>query len=155
MSGQQSSEDKKNSSEHGGFSITLEQVEDFEFRVKFDGEDFPDLTMDEPHPIGGNKAPNASRFLAAAVGNCLSASLLFCLRKSRVAIRNIRTGVRVQTIRAEKGRLRIGKIDVTIDPGFGESEREQAQRCLQLFEDFCVVTQSVRDGIDVEVSVKQ
>jgi hypothetical protein len=28
------------------------------------------------------------------------------------------------------------------------------QRCLELFEDFCVVTQSVRAGINVEVDVE-
>jgi hypothetical protein len=27
------------------------------------------------------------------------------------------------------------------------------RRCLELFEDFCVVTQSVRRGIDAEVAV--
>jgi uncharacterized OsmC-like protein len=27
-------------------------------------------------------------------------------------------------------------------------------RCLEVFEDYCVVTQSVRDGIDITVSVE-
>jgi organic hydroperoxide reductase OsmC/OhrA len=51
--------------------------------------------------------------------------------------------------------MRIGKIEVEIDPQIKEVDKQQAQRCLELFEDFCVVTQSVREGIDVSVAVKQ
>jgi len=35
--------------------------------------------------------PNASRLLAAAVANCLTASLLFCLRKARVNVHGMRS----------------------------------------------------------------
>lgn len=66
----------------------------------------------------------------------------------------IHTEVKVEIVRAENRRLRIGKVEVTIDPNLSESERENARRCLDLFEDFCTVTQNVRKGIDVAVSVK-
>jgi len=142
-------------SSHDSFEIALEQVQDLEFRVKFDGDNFPDLTMDEPPPVGGDQGPNATRLLAAAIGNCLSASLLFCLRKSRVDIQSLRAVVRIELGRNEKGRMRIGKIEVDIEPKISEEEKQKAKRCLQLFEDFCIVTQSVREGIDVKVAVKQ
>ena len=45
-------------------------------------------------------------------------------------------------------------IRVLIEPVVAESERPRMHRCLELFEDFCVVTQSVRAGIDVEVDVE-
>ena len=66
------------------FSVRVEQVEGFEFLVKFDKEQFAPLRLDEPPPLGHDVAPNAARILAAAVGNCLSASLVFCLKKSNV-----------------------------------------------------------------------
>jgi uncharacterized OsmC-like protein len=70
-----------------------------------------------------------------------------------VEIKHIRAAINVQTIHNERKRLRIGKITITIDPEIEETEREKARRCLELFEDYCIVTQSVRDGIDIEVKV--
>jgi uncharacterized OsmC-like protein len=142
------------SSEPGRFSITLDSIKDYEFRVKFDKEQFEDFLMDEPPPVGGDTGPNAPRLLAAAVGNCLSASLLFCARKSRVDVDGLHTEVSVHYTRNEKGRIRIGKIDVAIEPKIDRSEPDKAQRCLELFQDYCVVTESVRKGIDVSVEVK-
>lgn len=138
----------------GEFTVAVDQVEDYEFRVKFDRERFAELRMDEPPPLGADRGPNASRVLAAAIGNCLSASLLFCARKARVPVGKIHAEVKTQIVRSEAGRLRIGKIEVTIDPHIPEAEREKARRCLELFEDFCTVTQSVRRGIHVEVAVR-
>jgi uncharacterized OsmC-like protein len=142
------------SSEPGRFSITLDSIKDYEFRVKFDKEQFEDILMDEPPPVGGDTGPNAPRLLAAAVGNCLSASLLFCARKSRVDVDGVHTEVSVQYTRNEKGRIRIGKIDVAIEPKISRREPDKARRCLELFQDYCVVTESVRTGIDVSVAVK-
>ena len=136
------------------FSVRIEQVEDFEYRVRFDKEQHQTLLLDEPEPLGKDRAPSASRILAAAVGNCLAASLLFCLRKSRIEARGMKAEARVRIVRNERGRLRIGKITVEIDPGLAEEDRERAARCVTLFEDFCVVTQSVRTGIDVKVAVE-
>ena len=64
------------------FSFTLEQQEDFAFLIRFD-QDIPPLLSDEPPPLGKDAGPNPSRLLAASVANCLSASLLFALRKFR------------------------------------------------------------------------
>jgi uncharacterized OsmC-like protein len=138
----------------GEFHITVEQLDGYEFRVRFDKPQYPDLRMDEPAPLGKDAAPNPARILAAAIGNCLSASLLFCANKSRVAIGPVRSTVRTHLARNERGRLRIAKVEVEIESPVKDDDREKVTRCLGLFEDFCVVTQSVRDGIDVEVSVK-
>lgn len=71
--------------ENGAFSLTLERVGNYEFETRFDLEHLPPILLDEPPPLGSNRGPNASRMLAAPVGNCLSASLLFCLEKSKVS----------------------------------------------------------------------
>ena len=136
------------------FTLEVEQTEDYAFQVRFDKEEFAPLTLDEPAPLGKESGPNASRILAAAVGHCLSASLLFCSRKGRIGIGPIHTRVRGQLARNERGRWRVAKLHVEIDAHFPEAEKQNALRCLDLFEDYCIVTQSVRQGIPVEVSVK-
>jgi uncharacterized OsmC-like protein len=151
---QESKNEKKQQPESASFSITLERVQDYEFRVKFDKAQFQELILDEPSPLGRDTAPNASRLLAAAVGNCLSTSLAFCVQKSRVKLLALNTRVDVKYARSEKGRLRIGKIEVEIEPKFVQADLEKAKRCLELFEDYCTVTQSVRAGIPISVSIK-
>jgi uncharacterized OsmC-like protein len=136
------------------FEITLEQLDNYEFRVRFDKEHHPELMLDEPAPLGGDRAPNAARLLAAAIGNCLSASLLFCAGKSRVPLGPVRTRVRATVARNERGRLRIAGVQVEIDPQFAAGGADKAARCLEVFEDYCLVTQSVRKGIPIEVTVK-
>lgn len=134
------------------FLLHIEQVEGFDFRVRFDKESYPELRMDEPAPLGTDSAPNPARILAAAIGDCLSASLVFCLKRRGVTVTGLRSEVRVSLVRNEQKRLRIGSVQVSISPGAGIPE-EARQACLSTFEDFCVVTQSVREGIDVKVSV--
>lgn len=135
-------------------SITMDQIQDYQFRVKFDREQYPDLLMDEPPPVGKDTAPNPSRLLAAAVGNCLSASFLFSARKVRAGIVSLHTSVKVWYERNDKGRLRIGRMQVEIEPIFDAPDPAKIERCKALFEDYCVVTQSVRAGFPVSVEVK-
>ncbi len=140
-------------SEEGRFTLHMEQLDDYEFNVKFDWESVPDIVMDEPPPLGNQGGPNASRMLAAAVANCLSASLLFCVGKADVPAESVRTAVTCRLVRNEKGRLRIGGFDVRVEVADALRESPRMKRCLGLFEDFCVVTASVRQGIPVTVAV--
>jgi uncharacterized OsmC-like protein len=135
------------------FSLHVEQVDGFQFLVKFDNATFEPLRLDEPPPLGRDTAPNAARILAAAIGNCLSASLVFCLQKGGVAATGVSADVGVQIIRNETRRLRIGKINVTLHTNLPPDHPALAA-CLRSFEDFCLVTQSVRQGIEVGVVVE-
>ncbi|MCU7923738.1 MAG: OsmC family protein [Candidatus Thiodiazotropha sp. (ex Dulcina madagascariensis)] len=141
------------SEEIGKFTIHLEQQEDYAFRVKFDLKKAPDVIMDEPPPLGERNGPNASRMLAAAAANCLSASLMFCLAKEEVPAHNLTTEVTCTMIRNDKRRLRVGRLDVRITLGNELLASRKLERCMTLFEDFCVVTASIREGIPVGVEV--
>jgi uncharacterized OsmC-like protein len=134
-------------------TVVMEQVNNFEFRIKFD-PGMAELIMDEPAPLGKDVGPNASRILSAAVGNCLTASLLFCLQKARVEAKNIKTTISTTINRNEKGRFRIPSSHVSISIDIGSEAPNRIGQCLKLFEDFCIVTQSVRHGIPVTVDVK-
>ena len=138
-------------SEDQAFDLTMELQDGYRFLVDFAQPGVPPLLLDEPEPLGDGDGPNAARVLAAAVGNCLSASALFCLRRARIDVQGMRTTVSASLSRNEAGRLRLGGIEVRIMPVVDAAEHGRMRRCLELFEDFCVVTQSVRSGIAVDV----
>ena len=139
--------------ENHSFTLDLEQIEDYEFRVRFDWPDVPELTLDEPAPLGRSSGPNAARLIGAAVANCLASSLVFCMRKFRQSAGKLRASVTGTLARNERGRLRIGRFDVEIRIAETATQIKHFDRCLQQFEDFCVVTESVRKGIPVGVRV--
>ena len=135
-------------------TITIRREGGFRFRVRFDHERMRDIVTDEPPPLGTGSAPNPPALLGAAVGSCLASSLLFCLQKAHLEVHDLEADVEVRTARNEQGRLRISDIQVVLAPGVNPGVSLKSNRCLELFESFCVVTESVRNGIDVRVTVE-
>jgi organic hydroperoxide reductase OsmC/OhrA len=136
------------------FGVELEQGEGYEFRVRFDWPDVPELLLDEPEPLGKKRGPNAARLVAAAVANCLAASLVFCLKtKFRENPGPVRAMASGRLEKNDRGRYRIAGIDVVLSLSETFGELPHQERCLEQFEDFCIVTQSIRAGIPVSVSV--
>lgn len=137
----------------GTFEVTLSRHDKYQFDVAFQDGSGTTLRMDEPEPLGDGTGPNAARVIAAAVGNCLSASLLYCLGKARIDVADVATKITGTVVRNEGGRMRLGSLKVHIEPDVGDVPPEKLQRCLDIFEDFCLVTASVRDGLEVDVEV--
>ncbi|HUW54021.1 MAG TPA: OsmC family protein [Rhodanobacter sp.] len=136
------------------FTLTLTQEADYVFRIVFDDTQIPALLTDETAPLGGDSGPNPARMLVAAVANCLSASLLFSLRKYKNTPGTIVTRARARLERNERGRLRVAHIGVAIELPDTAADYNQVERLLQQFENFCVVTESVRTGVVVDVTVR-
>jgi len=142
-------------SEERSFRVEVDREEGFVFTADFGLDGVEPLVMDEPEPLGAESGPNASKVLAVAVGNCLSASLLFCLQRSRVDVSGMRATVEGVMARNEGGRWRIRELNVVISPGVPEGSRGKLERCVELFEDFCIVSESVRQGIPITVDVSR
>ena len=136
------------------FDVALRLDDGYRFSADLGNPDWPALVLDEPEPLGGEEGPNAARVLGAAIGNCLAASLLYCLRRARVEVRDLRVEVTGEIVRNERGRLRMGDVRVKLHPDVAEEDVPRMARCLEVFEDFCIVTQSVRAGLDVQVQVE-
>ncbi|MFX1572962.1 MAG: OsmC family protein [Promethearchaeota archaeon] len=121
-----------------------------------------DCYIDEEHHDEVNMlGPNPSRMLALGVLGCLSASFIFCLKKKNFKVDNLTSEAEVTIVRNKKGFWRVKKIDVNLTPIINDPDTlKRAQQCLKpmkdglsFFEQYCIVTQSVRNGIEVNVNL--
>jgi uncharacterized OsmC-like protein len=139
---------------HGrSFAVSLKLLDGYAFRVDFDSKSLDPLVTDEPAPLGEDQGPSPSRLLVAAVANCLAASLLHCLRKSGVTVESLEAKAVGTMSRNEYGRWRVERIAVLLDPSIPREALAALEVCTERFEDYCIVTESVRQGIDVQVTV--
>lgn len=137
--------------ENPTFEVNLELLGNYKFKVDFGS--FGEMMTDEPEPLGSGEGPNPSRLLAAATANCLAASLMFAIRKYKGDPGKVTATVKGHLERVE-GRWRVTSMDVELRLGNSAVNIEKLDRVLAQFEDFCVVTQSVRSGIEVNVRVR-
>ena len=130
----------------GGYRFESQASED----TRLHGGPF---SSDEPDPVGEASAPATPALLGAAVGHCLSASLLESLRHAHVPVADCVTEV-VAVVRPNvEGLPRIDHVDVVIRPVL-PSGSPRTRRCEDVFEQHCTVTSSVRTGIDIRVRVE-
>lgn len=140
-------------SESTGIRLTLQQEGPYAFRVSFEGTDLDAMLTDEPAPLGEGRGPNPSALLLSGVANCLASSLLFALRKFKNAPGPLRAEIVARKERNAEGRWRIPRADVVLHLSDKATDLEHFERVLAQFEQFCIVTQSVRDGVEVDVRV--
>jgi uncharacterized OsmC-like protein len=125
----------------------------YRFDITFDELKGVELHMDEPKPVGMSEGPSAAMMLSSAIGHCLSSSLMFCIEKSRGTVKDMRADVETSLIRNEKSRWRVAGIKVDMKVDMNDIDKEKLERCKGIFEDFCIVTESVREGIKIDVQV--
>lgn len=132
--------------------VQLRQQQDYQFDISF-AEGVPVLRADEPAPLGAGKGPSPVQLLAASVGNCLSDSLLFSLRKFKQAPEPISCEVQAEVGRNTEGRLRVLSMRAVLTLGVPAASLQHLERALGSFESFCTVTQSVGQGIAISTEV--
>lgn len=133
-------------------SVGLTQTRNYRFDIRF-GDALPVLQSDESPPVGEGDGPTPVQLLAAAVGNCLSASLLFALKKYKQAPEPLTCQVQAEVGRNAEGRLRVLGLQVDLHLGVAAPALAHLDRALASFESFCTVTQSLRTAIPVQVAV--
>lgn len=137
-------------SESKQFSVSLSSVDGYKFEVDF-GE-AGTLITDEPAPLGHGEGPNPSLLLGTSVANCLAASLMFAIRKFKEEPGQVSAKVTGHFERIDR-RLRITGMEVSLNLGNLAESFTHLDRVLEQFEEFCVVTQSVKAGIPTQVKV--
>lgn len=136
---------------HPPISFRMKLLENYVFEIDF-GE-FGKIITDEPEPLGQGEGPNPARLLGASIANCLAASLMFAIRKFKGDPGEVSAEITLSMHRVN-GRLMVEKTDVVLQLSNAYENLPSIEKVLGQFEDFCVVTQSVRSGFDVNVEVR-
>jgi len=134
--------------------IELELIEDMIFKCSMGNMKVKDCYIDETNQEEANMwGPNPVRLLGAAVLGCLSASLIFCLKKRNLSFDKFKSEAEVVVARNKEGRLQVKEINVKLKPESNNPDTlKRYKQCKKFFETFCTITQSVRAGIPVNVS---
>lgn len=133
-------------------TVTIERQGKYRFLVDY-GANIPQSVADEPAPLGEGTGPSPSQLLAAAVANCLSASLLFACGKFKDDPGQLTATAVCEIGRNERNRMRVTGIKVTMALGVAPETLKHLDRALAQFQDFCTVSQSVKAGIPFSVAV--
>jgi uncharacterized OsmC-like protein len=133
---------------------SLRRIKGHKFKVEFDDPHCPKLIVDEPEPLGTGEGPNPVRLLSAAVGECISSSLVYCLDKARIRVEDLETRIRMELVKEDNRYWRIEGIRAEVLLRVAEGDRKKIPRCLERFEEYCTVTQGLRLGTAVDVDVK-
>ena len=143
--------------------VDLKLEKDFIFKVNLGYEKikelFIDETIDERSKVWG---PDAAQLLAMAVLGCLNASFIFCLNKRNLTIDDLEAHAEVSFKKNEKGYIRVKKIAINIIPKTNNpAVLKRINQCMKkmkddkmFFEESCIITASVREGIDVDVKIE-
>ncbi len=133
--------------------ISLER--DMIFKCDLGDMNVKDCFIDDTHQEEADMlGPNPSRLLGLALLGCLSASFIFCLKKKELTVDDLKAEAELTIARNEKGFWRVKKVDVNLNITINDPEtRKRADRCKKMFEQYCIVTQAVREGIDVKVNL--
>ena len=133
--------------------ITLEK--EMIFKCDLGDMKAKDCYIDDTHENEADMlGPNPSRMLGLALLGCLSASFIFCLKKKNLTLDDLNAVAELTIARNEKGFWRVMKVDVDINIRISDPvTRKRADQCKKMFEQYCIVTQAVREGIDIKVNV--
>lgn len=140
-------------SEGKKISVSLTQVRDYQFTADF-ADGTPSIVTDEPAPLGSGMGPSPVQLLVTAVGNCLTDSLQFALRKFKQNAEPLHTEMQAVVGRNSEGRLRVLEIEACIQLGVPATNIEHLDRILGQFENFCTVTQTIAQSVPVKLHVK-
>lgn len=124
--------------------------------------DIHDIEIDEPDwenlAFGQDRAPSPVDYLCVSVASCQASVLKQCLEKSRIPDYDIHVSFkrhhRVDDDAPDDvpfGSVRVDDITLDLTLTTTTKYERQANRCLDLAEDICIVGRSVEAGFDVTV----
>jgi len=142
--------------------IRIKLDKDLIFKSNFDFEKTKEIFIDETLDKSGKLiGPDAASLIGMAITSCLSASFLFCLYKRNLSLDDLEAHADISFFQNDKGYTRIRKIDIKIVPKTEDPDvLKRIKQCIRemrsgdmYFEETCIITPSVKEGININVEV--
>ena len=135
--------------------VGLKQEEEMIFKCDLGNLKMVNLYIDETNTKRTEKiGPSPTKLLALSVLGCLAASFSFCLQKKNFSLSGLEGKAEVTIARNDKGFWRVKRIDVEMIPKIDTPEmRKRADQCRKFFEQYCIISESLRTGFEVSVNL--
>jgi len=135
--------------------IGIKLEEEMTYRCDLGKMRMEDLFIDETHNKYSDKiGPTPSSLLALSVLSCLAASFTFCLKKKGFTLKELEGKAEVVIRRNEKGFWRVKAIDINIIPKIDDPNMlKRADKCMKFFKQYCIISESLRAGMEVNVKI--
>lgn len=136
--------------------VGIKLEEEMIYRCDLGQIQMSDLFIDEQHKRTIDKiGPNPSKLLALSVLSCLASSFTFCLQKKNFSLSDIEGTAVITSKRNKKGFWRLKNIDVKLNPKIDNPEMlKRADQCKDSFEEYCVISESIREGIKINLKLE-
>ena len=133
--------------------VLLDYTKDLHFKAS--ARNFKDFNVDEPASFHGTDlGPSAVEYLLIGIGGCLGTTFIYCLQKNNIELETFEVVVDGELSRTgPKMLLRLVNVDVDMKftPKEASSDVE-INRCMKEFTEYCIVTNSIAEGVNVNVN---
>ena len=136
--------------------VGLKLQENLLFKCELGNVKMQDLYIDERNKKKTEKiGPSPIKLLALSVLGCLAVCFEFCLQKKGFTLSDLDGRAEVTFTRKDKEFWRIRKIDIDLLPKIDNTEmRKSVAQCKNLFEQHCIISESLRKGMEINVNLK-
>ena len=136
--------------------VGLKQEEEMIFKCDLGNLKLNDLFIDEKHKKNIDKiGPSPVKLLGISILGCLAASFSFCLQKRNFSLLDLEGKAELTIARNNKGFWRVKKVNIDLIPRVDNPKaHKRINQCIKFFEQYCIISESVKTGFDVSVNVK-
>ena len=136
--------------------VYLNYTKDLHFKAFT--RDFKDFDVDEPVSFHGTDlGPSAVEYLLIGIGGCLGTTFIYCLQKKNLELETFEVVVEgTLSHTGPKMLLRLVNVDVYLKSTPKEVKSDvELNRCMKEFKEYCVVTNSIANGLPINVNCKR
>ncbi|MFW9827519.1 MAG: OsmC family protein [Candidatus Thorarchaeota archaeon] len=136
--------------------VGLKQQKEMVFKCDLGKINMNSLYIDEKNKKEIEKVgPSPVKLLALSILGCLAASFLFCIKKRGLSLANLEGKAETTVARNNKGLWRIKKINISLIPKTNDIIiKKRIEQCKKFFEKYCIISESVRLGIDIDLNIE-